>query len=80
MNYDVNEYDRILPYLAMNFFGVGGVLGSFFIGFIVDKFGSKDAVMFNVSICFVMTLITVTFCLADWKMSLACLMCFLWGF
>ena len=34
----------------MVLFGVGEVLGCFFIGFTVDKFGSKASVLFNLSI------------------------------
>ena len=40
-------------------FGVGEILGCFFIGFVVDKFGSRKAAWVNVTICFVMTVVTV---------------------
>jgi predicted MFS family arabinose efflux permease len=40
--------------LAMVGFGVGEVLGCFFIGFIVDKFGSKAA-----SVCMLIIILTL---------------------
>ena len=66
--------------LAMVFFGVGEILGCFFIGTIVDRFGSRVASFMNILIMVAMTAVTFTFCLL-WEFSwLAYLMCFLWGF
>jgi predicted MFS family arabinose efflux permease len=66
--------------LAMVLFGVGEVLGCFFIGFTVDRFGSKASVLFNLSI---ITLMFGTTFLYIWDYHfgwLAFFMCFLWGF
>ena len=65
---------------AMILFGAGEILGCFFIGFIVDKFGSKIASLFLIIIMIAMTAITLTYCIV-WEFGwLAFLMCFLWGF
>ena len=42
-------------------FGVGEILGCFFIGFVVDKFGSRKAAWVNVAICLIMTGVTLAF-------------------
>jgi hypothetical protein len=47
--------------LAMVGFGVGEVTGGFFIGFIVDKYGSKVAILCNLLIILVMTGVTLAF-------------------
>ena len=65
--------------MAMIAFGVGEILGCFFIGFIVDKFGSRTAALVNVCICFVMTAVTLAFLLVDQYSALAYAMTFLWG-
>jgi predicted MFS family arabinose efflux permease len=66
--------------LAMILFGVGEILGCFFIGFIVDKYGSKVAGVMNIIIMSLMTIVTVIYCVI-WEFSwLAFVMCFLWGF
>lgn len=65
--------------LAMVCFGLGEVLGCFFIGFIVDKFGSKLAALLNtilVVLTFISTIIFI--CLNEFTL-LAYLMTFLWG-
>ena len=46
-------------------FGAGEILGCFFIGFIVDKFGSRKAALVNVVICLVMTGVTLAFLLVN---------------
>jgi predicted MFS family arabinose efflux permease len=64
----------------MILFGVGEILGCFFIGWIVDKFGSQRATVVN---CFIMTLMGVTTVAYTFIYDfgfLAFLMCFLWGF
>ncbi len=66
--------------LAMVNFGVGEILGCFFIGAIADKFGSKIAVIFNVCIIVLMTLSTLSFIYAYEFGWMAFLMTFLWGF
>ena len=61
-------------------FGVGEILGCFFIGFIVDKLGSRKASIFNVGICFIMTVLSLAYIIIfDWDIYLACAMCFMWG-
>lgn len=60
----INEADNLKQYysqLAMIAFGVGEILGCFFIGYIIDKIGSKKASWVNVGICIVMTACTLIF-------------------
>lgn len=64
----------------MVFFGVGEVLGCFFIGLIVDKLGSKLATIFNLLIITAMFGVTIAFILRFKFDILAYIMCFLWGF
>lgn len=66
--------------LAMVLFGAGEVLGCFFIGFFVDKFGSKFAVIVNVMIILTMSGVTFGFIYLFEFNALAWVMCFLWGF
>lgn len=65
--------------LAMIAFGVGEILGCFFIGWIVDRFGSKNAAWANVGICLVMTVVTVAFLVVNEYNALAYIMAFMWG-
>ena len=65
---------------AMVLFGVGEILGCFFIGFLVDKYGSKVAGAANIIIMIVMTVVTVLYAVIYKFSWLAFLMCFLWGF
>ena len=60
-------------------FGVGEVLGCFFIGSIVDRFGSKNTAYVNIAICIVMTIVTLIFIGMNEYNALAYVMCFLWG-
>jgi predicted MFS family arabinose efflux permease len=64
----------------MIMFGIGELLGCFFIGYIVDKFGSRPATYVNIVIMGSMGAITVLYCLRYEFGVLAYLMCFLWGF
>jgi predicted MFS family arabinose efflux permease len=66
--------------LAMVLFGVGEILGCFFIGFIVDKLGSKKAVLFNLAILAAMFSVTFIYIHIYEYGFLSFLMCFLWGF
>lgn len=64
----------------MIMFGIGEVMGCFFIGFFVDRYGSKVASAVNIILMTLMTIVTVAYCL-QWEFNwLAFLMCFLWGF
>lgn len=66
--------------LAMVLFGVGEILGCFYIGFIVDRYGSKAAIFHNLAIMLIMGGITMAFILVYKFNFLAYLMCFIWGF
>ena len=77
---DDNELQFFSSMLAMSVFGVGEVFGCFFIGFIIDKFGSKRATLVILGIIVVMTGFTFAY-IGVWKFGpLAYLMCFMWGF
>jgi sugar phosphate permease len=65
---------------AMIFFGVGEILGCFFIGWIVDKHGSYRATIVNCMLMTAMGVVTVTYSVVYDFGFLAYLMCFLWGF
>ncbi|CDW77194.1 major facilitator superfamily protein [Stylonychia lemnae] len=69
-----------LSMLAMVLFGVGEILGCFFIGFIVDRKGSKVATIFNLVIILIMGAVTITFIEVYKYGALAFIMCFFWGF
>ena len=45
--------------MAMVGFGVGEVLGCFFIGSVVDRFGSRKTCFVNITICVLMTVVTL---------------------
>ena len=64
----------------MIMFGLGEILGCFFIGKIVDKFGSKKAAYANIVIMVLMVIITVVYILIFQFSVLAFILCFLWGF
>jgi predicted MFS family arabinose efflux permease len=66
--------------LAMVLFGLGEVLGCFFIGYFIDKFGSKFAVIINILIVLMMAGITFAFIIIFEFNAFAWIMCFLWGF
>jgi len=66
--------------LAMVGFGLGEIFGSFFIGFIVDKYGSKTAILTNILIIVLMFGVTIAFIVDFHFNALAWIMCFLWGF
>jgi hypothetical protein len=50
--------------LAMVFMGVGEVLGSFSIGYIIDKFGNKLACLIDGFIVVIMFVVTIIFLLS----------------
>ena len=60
-------------------FGVGEILGCFFIGWVVDKFGSRKAAWVNVGICAIMTGVTLAFLMVNEYNALAYAMTFMWG-
>lgn len=65
---------------AMIMFGLGEILGCFFIGYIVDKYGSRPATFVNIAIMSIMTLVTLAYCFQYEYGFLAYVMCFMWGF
>lgn len=60
-------------------FGIGEVLGCYFIGWVVDRFGSRKTAYVNIAICSIMTAITLIFIGINQYSALAYVMCFLWG-
>ncbi len=66
--------------LAMVGFGFGEIFGGFFIGFIVDRYGSKIAILWNLLIILLMLGVTIAFIVIFDFNALAWIMCFLWGF
>ena len=61
-------------------FGFGEVFGAFFIGWVVDTWGSKVSTYVNAVICALMTGITIWFLQTDNFSALAYIMTFIWGF
>mmetsp|Transcript_26823 Transcript_26823/g.20086 ORF Transcript_26823/g.20086 Transcript_26823/m.20086 type:complete len:98 (-) Transcript_26823:303-596(-) len=65
--------------LAMSVFGVGEVFGCFFIGQIIDKFGSKAGTLVILGIIIIMTVLTISY-IGYWNFGpLAYFMCLFWG-
>ena len=65
--------------LAMVLFGVGEILGGFLIGSIVDRFGTKAAIICNLVIILIMFGVTSAFIEVYKFNALAWIMCFMWG-
>ena len=65
---------------AMAVLGIGEVTGCFFIGFIVDKYGSKRAILCNLVLICMMMSSTITFIIQYKFNYMAWIMCFFWGF
>ena len=63
----------------MILFGLGEILGCFFIGAIVDRYGSYNASLANIAIMFTMGVITIVYAIVFKFSFLAYVMCFLWG-
>jgi MFS family permease len=64
----------------MTLFGVGEILGAFFIGFFIDKIGSKLTVFVNLTIIAIMGGVSLGYILVEKWNVLAWFMCFFWGF
>jgi predicted MFS family arabinose efflux permease len=74
------EYSIGQANYAMILFGIGEILGCFFIGYIVDNYGSYKATWVNCGIMTLMGISTIAYA-AIYKFGLlAYVMCFLWGF
>lgn len=74
------QYQFKMAMLAMVLFGVGEILGCFYIGAIVDKYGSKTATVCNLVNILLMIGSTIAFILIFEFNYLAWIMCFFWGF
>jgi predicted MFS family arabinose efflux permease len=61
-------------------FGIGELLGCFFIGYVVDKYGSRPAIYVNLAIMLTMGVVTMIYCIRFQFGFLAYVMCFMWGF
>lgn len=61
-------------------FGIGEILGCFFIGYIIDLIGPKKSSWVNVVICIVMSVSVIVYIVFHEWSWLAYVMCFLWGF
>ena len=61
-------------------FGFGEIFGGFFIGWIVDKWGTKVAILCNLVIVLAMFGVTAAFIEINEFNALAWIMCFAWGF
>ncbi len=66
--------------LAMVLLGVGEILGCFFIGAIVDKFGSRTAIICNLVCILLMIESTIWYIVVYQFNYMAWIMCFFWGF
>lgn len=61
-------------------FGCGEVMGCFYIGFIMDRLGSRKASYFILINIIIMTVISVIFIVINKYSALAFIMAFMWGF
>jgi MFS family permease len=73
------QYQFKMSMLALVLFGVGEIVGCFFIGMVVDKFGSKIATVVNLLNITAMIGVTIAFIIQFEFNYLAWIMCFLWG-
>lgn len=73
------QYQFKMSMLALTLFGVGEIVGCFYIGFIVDKFGSRVATICNLVNIVAMIGTSVAFLIVFEFNYLAWIMCFLWG-
>ena len=58
---DDEHYQYKMSMLAMVAFGIGEIIGCFFIGWVVDRYGSKVAVICNLVIIIIMGVFTIVF-------------------
>ncbi len=77
---DQSKEKHFWALLAMVLFGVGAITGSFFIGFFIDRIGSKFTTIINLVIITLMGGLTIGFLYGGSFNALAWLMCFFWGF
>jgi MFS family permease len=74
-----SQYQFKMSMLALALFGVGEIVGCFYIGFVVDKFGSRVATICNLINIIAMIGTTVAFIIVFEFNYMAWIMCFLWG-
>ena len=78
---EFEHYKYKISMLCMVSFGVGEVLGCFFIGYFIDKIGSRISSIINVVLVIVMGAVTIMF--VKWpffSVYIGHVMCFFWGF
>ena len=66
--------------LAMVSFGFGEVFGCFFLGVIIDRFGSRKSVFANIILLSITTLFTLIFLVEYDYDVITFVMTFAWGF
>jgi MFS family permease len=77
---DDDNYEFYWSMLAMVGFGLGEIFGAFFIGFIIDRLGTKVAIVCDLIIILLMNGFTLAFIYQFKFNALPWIMCFLWGF
>ena len=81
MSKDENDQNKdFKTSLVLISFGFGEVLGCFFLGYVVDKYGSRRAVFANLAIMIVTMAYFIEFLMINQYNLLAFIMAFLWGF
>lgn len=65
--------------MTMVSFGIGEIVGSCLIGYIIDKFGSKKTAHYNIIAVALTTLLTLVFLSVNRYCWLAHMMTFMWG-
>jgi MFS family permease len=63
----------------MALFGLGEILGAFFIGYFIDKIGSKLSTFVNLGVIFIMGCVSLGYILGEKWNALAWIMPFFWG-
>jgi MFS family permease len=77
---DENDKDQdFKTALALVAFGFGEILGCFYIGSIIDKYGSKKAVFGNVLVLIILSAYAIEFILINDYNLLTFITMFLWG-
>jgi predicted MFS family arabinose efflux permease len=64
----------------MALFGLGEILGAFFIGYFIDKIGSKLSTLINLAIILIMGAVSLGYIIGEKWNALAWIMPFFWGF
>lgn len=64
----------------MTVFGLGEVLGAFFIGYLIDHFGSRSCSLVNVALVMITTVFMLEFLFINEYNVLTFVTTFMWGF